>query len=33
MNSDLTENDLVIRQINVAKIVDRLLKDEIRLRE
>jgi uncharacterized protein (DUF1919 family) len=26
MNKDLTENDLIIRQINASKIIDRLLR-------
>ena len=26
MNNDLTENDLIIRQINSSKIIDRLLR-------
>jgi hypothetical protein len=26
MNNDLTENDLIIRQINASKIIDRLLR-------
>ena len=30
MSQDLTENDIVIRQINCSKIVDRLLRESLR---
>ena len=30
MNTDLTENDIVVRQINCSKIVDRLLMDTLK---
>jgi hypothetical protein len=29
MKTDLTENDLVIRQINVAKIIDRIIRERL----
>lgn len=33
MKSDLTENDLIIRQINVSKIVDRIFKEQLAMGE
>jgi len=29
MNTDLTENDIVVRQINSSKIIDRLLREKL----